>query len=138
MEKEASYGDIVESMRQQLLVLVEWAKHIPAFCELLLDDQVALLRAHASENLLLGVSRRSLNLKDVLLLGNDLVLPRTAGDPEMRRIVNRIFDELVEPMKEWNVDDTEYACLKAIVFFNPGKLFKNLSLITYIKPCSQE
>ncbi|XP_073234098.1 hepatocyte nuclear factor 4-gamma-like isoform X3 [Porites lutea] len=119
LEKEASYGDIVESMRQQLLVLVEWAKHIPAFCELLLDDQVALLRAHASENLLLGVSRRSLNLKDVLLLGNDLVLPRTAGDPEMRRIVNRIFDELVEPMKEWNVDDTEYACLKAIVFFNP-------------------
>ena len=138
MEKEASYGDIVESMRQQLLVLVEWAKHIPAFCELLLDDQVALLRAHASENLLLGVSRRSLNLKDVLLLGNDLVLPRTAGDPEMRRIVNRIFDELVEPMKEWNVDDTEYACLKAIVFFNPGKLFKNLTLITHIKPCSQE
>ena len=41
-------------------------------------------------------------------------------------------------MKEWNVDDTEYACLKAIVFFNPGKLFKNLRLITYIKPCSQE
>lgn len=115
-------------MRQQLLVLVEWAKHIPAFCELLLDDQVALLRAHASEHLLLGVSRRSLNLKDVLLLGNDLVIPRTAGDAEVRRIANRILDELVEPMKEWNVDDTEHACLKAIVFFNPGKLCKRCYL----------
>ena len=102
------------------------------------SERIIIFLTHASENLLLGVSRRSLNLKDVLLLGNDLVLPRTAGDPEMRRIVNRIFDELVEPMKEWNVDDTEYACLKAIVFFNPGKLFKNLRLITYIKPCSQE
>ncbi|XP_015751728.1 PREDICTED: hepatocyte nuclear factor 4-gamma-like isoform X2 [Acropora digitifera] len=119
LDKEASYSDICESMRQQLLVLVEWAKHIPAFCELLLDDQVALLRAHASEHLLLGVSRRSLSLKDVLLLGNDLVIPRTAGDAEVRRIANRILDELVEPMKEWNVDDTEHACLKAIVFFNP-------------------
>lgn len=27
-------------MKEQLLVLVEWAKYIPAFCELLLDDQV--------------------------------------------------------------------------------------------------
>lgn len=27
-------------MRQQLLVLVEWAKYIPAFGELPLDDQV--------------------------------------------------------------------------------------------------
>ena len=119
-------------MRQQLLVLVEWAKHIPAFCELLLDDQVALLRAHASEHLLLGVSRRSLNLKDVLLLGNDLVIPRTAGDAEVRRIANRILDELVEPMKEWNVDDTEHACLKAIVFFNPGKLCKKCYFIGYV------
>ena len=27
-------------MKEQLLVLVEWAKYIPAFCELPLDDQV--------------------------------------------------------------------------------------------------
>ncbi|KAL9975661.1 hypothetical protein ACROYT_G012844 [Oculina patagonica] len=119
LDKEASYMDICESMRQQLLVLVEWAKNIPAFCELLLDDQVALLRAHASEHLILGVARRSMNFKDVLLLGNDLVIPRTAGDAEVRRIAIRILEELVEPMKEWNVDDTEHACLKAIVFFNP-------------------
>ncbi|XP_020624572.1 hepatocyte nuclear factor 4-gamma-like isoform X3 [Orbicella faveolata] len=119
LDKEADYSDICESMRQQLLVLVEWAKHIPAFCELLLDDQVALLRAHASEHLILGCARRSMNVKDVLLLGNDLVIPRTAADTEVRRIAIRVLDELVEPMKEWNVDDTEHACLKAIVFFNP-------------------
>ena len=34
-------------MKQQLLILVEWAKYIPAFSQLILDDQVALLRAHA-------------------------------------------------------------------------------------------
>ena len=126
-------------MRQQLLVLVEWAKHIPAFCELLLDDQVALLRAHASEHLLLGCARRSMNVKDVLLLGNDLVIPRTAADTEVRRIAIRVLDELVEPMKEWNVDDTEHACLKAIVFFNPGKLWldKGMGALTMFNiPCS--
>jgi len=40
---------------------------------------VALLRAHAGEHLLLGVGRRSKHLKDVLLLGNDFVLPRQAA-----------------------------------------------------------
>lgn len=38
--KSATIGDVCDSMRQQLLVLVEWAKYIPAFGELLLDDQV--------------------------------------------------------------------------------------------------
>ena len=63
-------------MRQQLLNLVDWAKYIPAFLELSLDDQVALLRAHAGEHLLLGVARRSMHLKDVLLLGNNCIITK--------------------------------------------------------------
>lgn len=39
-KKIASITDVCESMKQQLLVLVEWAKYIPAFCDLALDDQV--------------------------------------------------------------------------------------------------
>jgi len=39
-KKTASLDDICESMKQQLLILVEWAKYIPSFCELPLDDQV--------------------------------------------------------------------------------------------------
>ena len=40
----ASIPDIGESMKQQLLILVEWAKHIPAFSELVLDDQVGKIK----------------------------------------------------------------------------------------------
>lgn len=39
-QKSATVADVCDSMRQQLLVLVEWAKYIPAFGELPLDDQV--------------------------------------------------------------------------------------------------
>lgn len=39
-KKSATLSDVCESMKQQLLVLVEWAKYIPAFGELPLDDQV--------------------------------------------------------------------------------------------------
>ncbi|KAM4563118.1 hepatocyte nuclear factor 4-alpha isoform 1-T1 [Odontesthes bonariensis] len=118
-KKIATITDVCESMKQQLLVLVEWAKYIPAFCDLPLDDQVALLRAHAGEHLLLGVAKRSMLYKDILLLGNDHIIPRNCPELEVGRVALRILDELVLPFQELQIDDNEYACLKAIVFFDP-------------------
>nr|XP_015220204.1 PREDICTED: hepatocyte nuclear factor 4-alpha [Lepisosteus oculatus] len=118
-KKIATITDVCESMKQQLLVLVEWAKYIPAFCELPLDDQVALLRAHAGEHLLLGAAKRSMMFKDLLLLGNDHIIPRNCPELEVSRVAVRILDELVLPFQELQIDDNEYACLKAIVFFDP-------------------
>ncbi|XP_059477754.1 hepatocyte nuclear factor 4-gamma isoform X2 [Neocloeon triangulifer] len=124
--KIANITDVCDSMKQQLLMLVEWAKYIPAFTELPLDDQVALLRAHAGEHLLLGLARRSLHLKEVLLLGNNCIItkyPAESGmssDLDISRVGCRVMDELVKPLAEANIDDTEFACLKAIVFFDPN------------------
>ncbi|XP_055069015.2 hepatic nuclear factor 4, beta isoform X4 [Misgurnus anguillicaudatus] len=67
-KKIAGVGDVCESMKEQLLLLVEWAKRIPEFCKLSVDDRVALLRAHSAEHLILGVARRSLPYNDVILL----------------------------------------------------------------------
>ncbi|XP_048143153.1 hepatocyte nuclear factor 4-gamma isoform X3 [Corvus hawaiiensis] len=120
VKKIASVSDVCESMKQQLLVLVEWAKYIPGFCELPLDDQVALLRAHAGEHLLLGAAKRSMAYKDILLLGNNYIIHRNSTEVEICRVANRILDELVRPFQEIQIDDNEYACLKAIVFFDPG------------------
>ncbi|KAM6977682.1 hepatocyte nuclear factor 4-gamma [Aplochiton taeniatus] len=118
-QKSASVGDVCDSMRQQLLVLVEWAKYIPAFGELPLDDQVSLLRAHAGEHLLLGVAKRSMPYKDFLLLGNGSVIQRNSVEQEISRVANRVLDELVLPFQDIQIDDNEYAALKAIVFFDP-------------------
>ncbi|XP_071973143.1 hepatocyte nuclear factor 4-beta-like isoform X1 [Engystomops pustulosus] len=119
LKKIATISDVCESMKQQLLLLVEWAKYIPAFCELPLDDQVALLRAHAGAHLLLGVAKRSLPYKDFLLLGNDFIIPIQCPELEIARVAVRILDELVKPLREIQIDDNEYACLKAIIFFDP-------------------
>lgn len=40
-KQRASINDVCDSMKQQLLYLVEWAKSIPAFMQLSLDDQVS-------------------------------------------------------------------------------------------------
>ncbi|XP_055598218.1 transcription factor HNF-4 homolog isoform X2 [Uranotaenia lowii] len=122
----ASINDVCDSMKQQLLILVEWAKSIPAFVELQLDDQVALLRAHAGEHLLLGLSRRSMHLPEMLLLGNNCIITKQRPDSKMApnldisRIGARIIDELVSAMKDIQLDDAELACIKALVFFDPS------------------
>nr|XP_046148599.1 hepatocyte nuclear factor 4-gamma isoform X1 [Oncorhynchus gorbuscha]XP_046148601.1 hepatocyte nuclear factor 4-gamma isoform X1 [Oncorhynchus gorbuscha]XP_046148602.1 hepatocyte nuclear factor 4-gamma isoform X1 [Oncorhynchus gorbuscha] len=118
-QKSAGVGDVCDSMRQQLLVLVEWAKYIPAFGELPLDDQVSLLRAHAGEHLLLGVAKRSMPYKDFLLLGNGCVIHGSSAEPDIGRVANRVLDELVLAFQDIQIDDHEYAALKAIVFFDP-------------------
>lgn len=125
-KQHASIHDVCDSMKQQLLILVEWAKSIPAFAELQLDDQVSLLRGHAGEHLLLGVSRRSMHLHGVLLLGNHSIITKATPDQNARnldisKIGARVIDELVSAMKEIQLDDEELACIKALVFFDPSK-----------------
>ncbi|XP_031781406.1 transcription factor HNF-4 homolog isoform X3 [Nasonia vitripennis] len=124
-KKIANINDVCESMKQQLLILVEWAKYIPAFRKLVLDDQVALLRAHAGEHLLLGVARRSMHLKEILLLGNNCIIIKSSLEEQnqnldISRVGARIMDEVVKPLNEVRIDDSEFACLKAIVFFDPN------------------
>ncbi|KAL6469008.1 hypothetical protein MHYP_G00225320 [Metynnis hypsauchen] len=118
-KKIARPGDVCESMKQQLLLLVEWAKRIPEFCDLPVDDRVSLLRAHSAEHLILGGARRSLPYSDIILLGNDFVIPVRGPEREMSKLAARVLDELVRPLKELDITDAEFVCLKAIIFFSP-------------------
>ena len=40
-------------------------------------------------------------------------------DAGVRDIGVRVMNELVDPFRGINLDETEFACLKAIVFFDP-------------------
>jgi len=45
-----------------------------------------------------------------------------SSDLSVARVGTRIMDELVKPLTEVQIDDTEFACLKAIVFFDPSEI----------------
>ncbi|XP_014905046.1 hepatic nuclear factor 4, beta isoform X2 [Poecilia latipinna] len=134
-KKTARVGDVFESMKQQLLLLVEWAKHIPEFCSLHIDDRVTLLRTHSAEHLILGAARRSLPYNDVILLGNDFVIPLRGAELEVSRVATRIQEELVKPLRELDITDKEFACLRAIVFFAPADCpgLEHPQLIRYLR-----
>ncbi|KAF0043202.1 hypothetical protein F2P81_004539 [Scophthalmus maximus] len=118
-KRTACVGDVFQSMKQQLLLLVEWAKYIPEFCSLPLDDRVTLLRTHSAEHLILGAAKRSLPYNNLILLGNNFVIPLRGDQIEVTRVAFRIQEELVKPFRELDITDREFACLKTIVFFSP-------------------
>ena len=53
--------------------------------------------------------------------GNDFVIPLRGAEAEVSRVAFRIQEELVKPLRELEITDIEFACLRAIVFFAPGQ-----------------
>lgn len=112
--------NICQAADKQLFTLVDWAKRIPHFTELPLEDQVILLRAGWNELLIAGFSHRSTAVKEGILLATGLHVHRSsAHQAGVGTIFDRVLTELVAKMREMNMDKTELGCLRAIVLFNP-------------------
>ncbi|XP_056090456.1 retinoic acid receptor RXR-beta-B isoform X2 [Rhinichthys klamathensis goyatoka] len=126
--------NICQAADKQLFTLVEWAKRIPHFSELPLDDQVILLRAGWNELLIAAFSHRSISVKDEILLATGLHVSRdsthnlgveaffdreSAHSAEVGALFDRVLTELVCKMRDMQMDKTELGCLRAIVLFNP-------------------
>lgn len=126
--------NICQAADKQLFTLVEWAKRIPHFSELSLDDQVILLRAGWNELLIASFSHRSIAVKDGILLATGLHVHRdsahsagvgaifdreSAHNAEVGAIFDRVLTELVSKMRDMQMDKTELGCLRAIILFNP-------------------
>uniref|UniRef100_A0A8D3B0T1 Retinoic acid receptor RXR n=1 Tax=Scophthalmus maximus TaxID=52904 RepID=A0A8D3B0T1_SCOMX len=100
--------NICQAADKQLFTLVEWAKRIPHFSELALDDQVILLRA--------GCTPSSYNLNTHLFFTR---MNTRAHNAEVGAIFDRVLTELVSKMRDMQMDKTELGCLRAIILFNP-------------------
>ncbi|XP_073714637.1 retinoic acid receptor RXR-beta-A isoform X6 [Misgurnus anguillicaudatus] len=112
--------NICQAADKQLFTLVEWAKRIPHFSELSLDDQVILLRAGWNELLIASFSHRSITVKDGILLATGLHVHRnSAHSAGVGAIFDRVLTELVSKMRDMQMDKTELGCLRAIILFNP-------------------
>uniref|UniRef100_A0A8C3SWY9 NR LBD domain-containing protein n=1 Tax=Chelydra serpentina TaxID=8475 RepID=A0A8C3SWY9_CHESE len=112
--------NICHAADKQLFTLVEWAKRIPHFSELTLEDQVILLRAGWNELLIASFSHRSVSVQDGILLATGLHVHRSsAHSAGVGSIFDRVLTELVSKMKDMQMDKSELGCLRAIVLFNP-------------------
>lgn len=114
--------DLFDGIKASLLKVIEWAKRLPAFGSLSLDDQVKLLKSSWCEHCVLKIAARNGPKSDTILLSNGLSCNKdNVEDPEVRRVLQRVFSELAYWLDYLNVDRVELACLKGILLFNPGE-----------------
>ncbi|KAM4637198.1 LOW QUALITY PROTEIN: retinoic acid receptor RXR-beta [Amazona ochrocephala] len=129
--------NICQAADKQLFTLVEWAKRVPRFCQLPLDDQVILLRAGWNELLIASFSHRSIPIQDGILLATGLHVHRnSAHSAGVGAIFDRVLTELVSKMRDMRMDKTELGCLRAIILFNPDA--KGLSRAAEVKCCGRK
>ncbi|KAL5011487.1 hypothetical protein ScPMuIL_010038 [Solemya velum] len=129
--------NICQAADKQLFTLVDWAKHIPHFTDLPLDDQVLLLRAGWNELLIAAFSYRSVAVRDGGLLATGLHVHRSsAHQAGVGGIFDRVLTELVAKMREMRMDRTELGCLRSIVLFNPDA--KGLSAVEEVEQCREK
>lgn len=107
---------------RHLFALIEWARRVPHFAELPLDDQIVLLQTGWNELFVASFAYRSTGVTDTLVLSSSLHVQRSlALQMRLDFIFDRIITELVIKMREMNLDQTEIGCLRAVVLFNPGQ-----------------
>ncbi|KAK3931572.1 Retinoic acid receptor RXR-gamma [Frankliniella fusca] len=112
--------NICHATNRQLFQLVDWAKNIPHFVSLPLEDQVLLLRAGWNELLIASFSHRSIDVEDGIVLANGLTVHRnSAHQAGVGNIFDRVLTELVHKMRDMRMDKSELACLRTIILFNP-------------------
>lgn len=107
--------------------LVAWTKLIPVFNNLSPVDQITLIRSNVVQNLILTAVRKSLKDDDLLVftndcfiqLANDLKSKKQRTNEELTLLGVQIMREVVQPLVLAEMDDGDFACLRAIVFFNP-------------------
>ncbi|XP_061859774.1 retinoic acid receptor RXR-gamma isoform X2 [Colius striatus] len=112
--------NICHAADKQLFTLVEWAKRIPHFSDLTMEDQVILLREGWNELLIASSSHRSMSVQDHILLATGLHVHRSsAHSAGVGSLFDKILTEMVSKMKDMQMDKSELGCLRAIVLFNP-------------------
>ena len=93
--------------------MVEWAKSVPQFNSLPLEDQVLLLKSGWTELMLAAFSHKSRELNDQIMIGNGIVLQKhSAQQAGVGALYDRVLHELVKRLKDINIDRTEIACLR--------------------------
>lgn len=116
---------VYESAVQLLYMSVTWARNIPTFLDLPFRDQAILLEEGWSELFVLSAAQFSLPVDmGPLLSAAGLQVDKAPTDKIVAGMADiRLLQNVVARFKRVQIDSTEYACLKAIVLFKPGKLF---------------
>lgn len=123
--KPCTAEDLNEISRTTLLLMVEWAKALQPFPSLIVEDKIILLKNYAPQHLILMPAFRSPDTTRVCLFNNTYMSRDQSNELngfaafKTSNITPRVLDEIVWPMRQLQMREEEFVCLKALAFLHP-------------------
>nr|4XAJ_A Chain A, Maltose-binding periplasmic protein,Nuclear receptor subfamily 2 group E member 1 [Escherichia coli O157:H7]4XAJ_B Chain B, Maltose-binding periplasmic protein,Nuclear receptor subfamily 2 group E member 1 [Escherichia coli O157:H7]4XAJ_C Chain C, Maltose-binding periplasmic protein,Nuclear receptor subfamily 2 group E member 1 [Escherichia coli O157:H7]4XAJ_D Chain D, Maltose-binding periplasmic protein,Nuclear receptor subfamily 2 group E member 1 [Escherichia coli O157:H7] len=110
---------VCESAARLLFMSIKWAKSVPAFSTLSLQDQLMLLEDAWRELFVLGIAQWAIPVDANTLLAVSGMNGDNTDSQRLTLIISEIqaLQEVVARFRQLRLDATEFACLKCIVTF---------------------
>ena len=102
---------------------ITWARNIPTFVELPFKDQALLLEESWVELFLLSFAQWDVELDMHVMLKAAGIDKENVSNGEVIAAIADLkhIQYVINKFKSFQLDSTEYACLKAVALFKPGK-----------------
>uniref|UniRef100_A0A1I7Y6N8 Nuclear receptor domain-containing protein n=1 Tax=Steinernema glaseri TaxID=37863 RepID=A0A1I7Y6N8_9BILA len=123
--RPCTVDELNEISRTTLLLMVEWAKNLHPFPSLSMEDKIILLKNYAPQHLILMPAFRSPDTTRVCLFNNTYMSREQGAELDgfaafkTSNITPRVLDEIVWPMRQLQMREEEFVCLKALAFLHP-------------------
>ncbi|KAF1430946.1 Nuclear receptor subfamily 2 group E member 1, partial [Spheniscus magellanicus] len=116
---EVATESVCESAARLLFMSIKWAKSVPAFSTLSLQDQLMLLEDAWRELFVLGIAQWAIPVDANTLLAVSGMNGDNTDSQKLNKIISEIqaLQECVARFRQLRLDATEFACLKCIVTF---------------------
>ncbi|KAG8444691.1 hypothetical protein GDO86_009746 [Hymenochirus boettgeri] len=116
---EVATESVCESAARLLFMSIKWAKSVPAFSTLSLQDQLMLLEDAWRELFVLGIAQWAIPVDASTLLAVSGMNSDNTDSQKLNKIISEIqaLQEVVSRFRQLRLDATEFACLKCIVTF---------------------
>jgi len=116
-----------ELVDRELVSIISWAKQIPGFTDLTLNDQMRLLQSSWAEILTLSLSYRSLPPSGKLRYAVDFALDEKIAAECKSQEMFAMCLHVIDRLNQLNITREEYLILKAIVLANSDIKAENAS-----------
>ncbi|XP_046327390.1 retinoic acid receptor RXR-alpha-B-like [Haliotis rufescens] len=115
-----SVNELMQCGYSELKYIIEWAKKVPGFSNLDMEDQMALLKSSFMELNVLRLAYRSMGLDNTIKFADGLLVPSEIAQTMGwgKELINATLEFAVR-LKEVHLDHSEFCILNALVLTYP-------------------